>query len=204
MVFNPVSVIIPPYNRSGLLSRAIDSVLAKTMLDYEILVIDDGSTDDTADLVQHYANPSIRYIRNPTNLGAGRSWNIGICHSNGNTIAFLDSDDAWFPTKLEEQLRYISDSIVKKQWISYTPVLVKGTSPEYSIPDRGLLPDEHLSEYLVANGGIILTSTIMLSKNIALNFLFSPELKLHTDADLCLRLYSQNAQFLYCPIPLTL
>ncbi len=97
-----ISVIIPTFNRAATLSRAIDSVLAQIHTADEIIVVDDGSTDATQQLLDdHY--PQLRVIRQQ-NLGVSAARNRGIAESTGEWIAFLDSDDAWLPTKLQIQL----------------------------------------------------------------------------------------------------
>ena len=97
-----ISVIIPTYNRKHTLSRAIDSVISQTKEPYEILVIDDGSTDGTRDWIsKNY--PSVQYIYQQ-NLGVSSARNNAIQNTNGEWIAFLDSDDEWFPNKLERQI----------------------------------------------------------------------------------------------------
>lgn len=99
-----VSVIIPTYNRAGLLPRALDSVLAQSVPDLEVLVVDDGSTDATRDVAVRYDDPRIRYLAQPRNLGAAAARNRGMRESRGEYIAFLDSDDEWLPGKLARQL----------------------------------------------------------------------------------------------------
>ncbi|ELZ10994.1 family 2 glycosyl transferase [Halovivax asiaticus JCM 14624] len=99
-----VSVVIPTYNRAALLSRAIDSVLAQTADDFELLVVDDGSTDDTEAVVTGYRDDRVRYIAHDTNRGANQARNTGIDAADGDFVAFLDSDDEWRPRKLEAQL----------------------------------------------------------------------------------------------------
>ncbi|MCW4005719.1 MAG: glycosyltransferase family 2 protein [Candidatus Bathyarchaeota archaeon] len=99
-----VSVVIPTCNRANLLRRALDSVFAQTFTDFEILVVDDGSTDNTEQVVRQYDDPCVTYFRNKTKRGANFSRNTGISHSKGTFIAFLDDDDEWLPTKLEKQL----------------------------------------------------------------------------------------------------
>lgn len=97
-----VSVIIPSYNRAHTLSRAIDSVLEQTLPADEILIVDDGSTDDTHDLItQKY--PQCRYLQQP-NLGVSAARNLGIQSAHSDWIALLDSDDAWLPGKLAIQI----------------------------------------------------------------------------------------------------
>lgn len=98
---NSVSVIIPTYNRSGLIARAIKSVLAAMSPGDEVLVIDDGSTDDTPAVVRPFGD-AIRYIR-IENSGPGAARNLGIRLAECPFVTFLDSDDEWLPDKLELQ-----------------------------------------------------------------------------------------------------
>ena len=100
-----ISVIIPTYNRAGWLSHAIDSVLSQTYKDWELIVVDDASTDETAELLACYAS-KLRTITLSTNQGVSASRNTGILKSKSPWIAFLDSDDRWLPQKLEKQVRY--------------------------------------------------------------------------------------------------
>lgn len=99
-----VSVIIPTYNRAPTLKRAIQSVLAQTYADFELLVVDDGSTDQTEDLVRRIGDPRIRFIAQPRNMGVAAARNRGLAESRGALIAFLDSDDLWAPRKLARQV----------------------------------------------------------------------------------------------------
>jgi glycosyltransferase involved in cell wall biosynthesis len=103
----PISVIIPAYNSASFISVALDSVLAQTHLPDEILVIDDGSTDNTAEVVTAYP-PPVRLIRQK-NGGPARARNAAAVQAKGEWFAFLDSDDAWRPAKLERQLTFTSD-----------------------------------------------------------------------------------------------
>lgn len=97
------SVIIPTYNRGHTLARAIESVLAQTVRDYEIIVVDDGSTDDTAELLEEYR---VKILRFEQNGGVAKARNRGVSAANGEWIAFLDSDDWWEPNKLQLQMEY--------------------------------------------------------------------------------------------------
>jgi glycosyltransferase involved in cell wall biosynthesis len=96
-----VSVIIPTYNRGSLIKRAVDSVLSQTFKDYEIIIIDDGSKDDTKDVLAPYMD-RVRYVHQ-ANAGISKARNHGIELAKGQYIAFLDSDDYWAPEKLEVQ-----------------------------------------------------------------------------------------------------
>jgi len=100
-----VSVVIPTYNRAGFVTRAIDSALAQTYRDFEIVVVDDGSTDDTERILRAYGD-RIRYLRQE-NAGVSRARNAGIAAARGEWIAFLDSDDEWLSEKLAVQVNCI-------------------------------------------------------------------------------------------------
>jgi glycosyltransferase involved in cell wall biosynthesis len=97
-----VSVIIPSYNSARYLKDAVDSVLSQTYRDFEVLVIDDGSTDDTESVVSGYGE-AVRYVRQP-NSGVAAARNRGIEESRGRYVAFLDADDTWLQGKLESQV----------------------------------------------------------------------------------------------------
>ena len=97
-----VSVIIPTYNSARYLVEAVDSVLAQSYKEFEILVIDDGSTDETPAVMKKYG-PPVRYIRQK-NGGVSAARNKGIEESTGLYVAFLDADDTWLPNKLERQI----------------------------------------------------------------------------------------------------
>lgn len=100
-----VSVIIPTYNRGSLIKRAVDSVLSQTFKDFEIIIIDDGSKDDTKEVLAPYMN-QVRYVFQ-ANGGISKARNHGIELATGEYIAFLDSDDYWAPVKLEMQVNVL-------------------------------------------------------------------------------------------------
>jgi len=99
-----VTVLIPAYNASGTIRRAIDSALAQDYAPMEIVVVDDGSRDTTADVVAEYRLDNLHLHRLPKNLGESGAMNHGIAHAKGELIAFLDADDEWRPTKLHKQV----------------------------------------------------------------------------------------------------
>ncbi|GGL38226.1 glycosyl transferase [Halarchaeum grantii] len=104
-----VSVVIPAYRRAAVLPRAVDSALAQTMADLEVVVVDDGSPDDTAAVVRAYDDPRVRYVAHETNRGVSAARNTGIEAARGDYVAFLDSDDEWLPRKLERQLAVLAE-----------------------------------------------------------------------------------------------
>ena len=99
-----ISVIIPTHHRPVHLSRAIASALGQTWSDLEVLVVDDGPSEATADLVQRTGDSRIRYLRHDVNKGAAAARNTGVRGASGEFIAFLDDDDTWFPEKLSRQM----------------------------------------------------------------------------------------------------
>ena len=98
-----VSVIIPTFNRGYIITDAIASVAAQTYRDFELVVVDDGSTDDTADVVNACTEGlDLSYVRHETNRGCSAAYNSGLSAASGSLVAFLDSDDLWHPRYLEE------------------------------------------------------------------------------------------------------
>lgn len=100
-----VSVIIPTYNRASLLKRAIESVLKQSFDDFELIVVDDASPDNTPDVVESIDDGRIRYIRLKKNSGGPVARNTGIKKARGRFIALLDDDDEWLPHRLELQVK---------------------------------------------------------------------------------------------------
>ena len=99
-----VSVVIPTYNRALLLGRSIRSVLGQSYEDFEVVVIDDGSTDGTAEVVAGFRDRRIMYVPLARNTGAAAARNVGIRMARGKFLAFQDSDDEWLPSKLAKQM----------------------------------------------------------------------------------------------------
>jgi glycosyltransferase involved in cell wall biosynthesis len=99
-----VTVVIPAYNAATTIRRAVDSVLAQTFGNYEIVVVDDGSKDTTSEIVAGYDNDKVRLLCLPCNKGQSAATNQGVAEAKGELIAFLDADDEWLPSKLEKQL----------------------------------------------------------------------------------------------------
>lgn len=101
-----VSVIIPAYNRARSVRFTIDSVLASSYENFEVIIVDDGSTDDTDQRVKTYTDPRVRYFKTK-NGGLSAARNFGLAQSRGEFIAFLDSDDGWMPWKLAAQIEFL-------------------------------------------------------------------------------------------------
>ena len=119
---NPtVSVITPAFNAEKTIRGTIDSVLAQTYEDYEIIVVDDYSTDRTVEIVEKYATKDsrVRLIQLKENSGAAVARNTAMKAAKGRYLAFLDSDDQWFPTKLEKQLAFMQENDIAFSFTKY-------------------------------------------------------------------------------------
>ena len=111
MVINTprVSVVIPTFNRASILGNAIESVLSQTYDSYEIIIVDDGSTDDTSSVVTKFNSSRINYLYQE-NKGRSSARNKALSLANGEYIAFLDSDDKFYPQKLELQVTLLDSN----------------------------------------------------------------------------------------------
>jgi glycosyltransferase involved in cell wall biosynthesis len=103
-----VTVIVATYNRAYILRQALESALQQTYADFEIVVVDDGSTDNTREMVEGLKSEKIRHVRHEQNRGCSAAYNTGILAATGEIIAFLDSDDRWKPDNLERQMGFLA------------------------------------------------------------------------------------------------
>src|SRR5262252_3345733 len=101
-----VSVLIPLYNKERWIKRALDSIACQTLTDFEVIVVDDGSTDGGSDVVANYKDPRVRMVHQP-NAGPGSARNRGIAEARGELLAFLDADDEWFPNYLQDSIQFL-------------------------------------------------------------------------------------------------
>lgn len=149
---NPdVSVVIPVYNRESTIKKALRSVLNQTFEDFEVIVVDDGSIDNTQQVVSSIYDPRIKYIRNEKNRGAPVARNRGIKYSRGKYVALLDSDDWWLPEKIEKQVK-ILDNESKKTGVVYTDLIYKNEDKsKYKILKKGIKKHNIYHELLKRN-----------------------------------------------------
>ena len=156
-----VSVIIPTFNRAHLLGRAIQSVLDQTYRDFELIIVDDASTDNTREVLKSFKDERIIYIKHDKNWGAAVARNIGIREARGEYIAFQDSDDEWLPEKLEKQIK-VFESALPAVGVVYTDMLridENGVTKYWRSPSitDGSLINPKTSNYQVINLGILST-----------------------------------------------
>lgn len=119
-----VSIIMPAYNSQAFLKDSIESVLQQTFSDFELIIIDDGSTDTTADIANTYAKTDARILfhTQKKNQGVAVARNRAIEMANGRFIAFLDSDDIWLPDKLERQLHFMGSGNYSLSYTHYAQI----------------------------------------------------------------------------------
>jgi len=158
-----VSIIIPTYNRAKFLPRAVNSVLNQTFKDFELIIVDDASTDNTKDIIQGFKDPHIRYIKHNDNRGIAGARNTGIKTSKGEYIAFLDDDDEWLPEKLTLQVRKFEKcpDRVGLIYCNYTSIdVTTGTKR-----DKNLVPCMNNILYKqLLSGNIIGSGTYLIKK----------------------------------------
>lgn len=114
-----VSIVMPNYNSEKYLKATIESVLAQTYTNWELLFVDDCSTDNSLEIVRSYSDSRIKILQNEQNSGAAVSRNYALREAKGKWIAFLDSDDLWKPEKLERQLAYMQDNGISFSYTDY-------------------------------------------------------------------------------------
>ncbi len=197
-----VSIIIPTYNRQSYLSGVIKSVLDQTFDDFEVVLIDDGSTDQTKEVVEKYINTQpdkIKYFYQG-NKGPSAARNNGIKQASGEYIAFLDDDDEWLPDKLKYQIDGFSQN--QNIGLVYTDyyIIVEGSSAPHIHHCEEFNRARFETMFYIKN--LISTPTIMVRKKCFEKAgLFDENLDVAEDWDMWLRLF-RRYDFLRIPQPL--
>lgn len=187
-----VSVIIPTKNRARYVSSAIQSVLDQTFGDFEIIIVDAASTDNTKEIVCKFDDERIHYIREERDRGVSASRNMGIKQSRGKFIAFLDDDDLWVSSKLEKQLNLLNENTLLGA-VSTGALIINNNDKiiGFVMPSiRGYIFPEILKMNYVGNCSIVLVRKEALEKV----GLFDENLNANEDFDLWIRL-ARHYQF---------
>ena len=182
-----VSVIIPTYNCAHYLGQAIESVIGQTFRDFDIIVLDDGSMDNTSEVAGKYGS-AIRYIRQ-ANGGLPAARNRAIEASTGEFVALLDSDDWWEPTKLAEQVPLLEDD--PDAGLSYTDLRVvydDGTVLPSFLLSRPLATSGYVFDRLLLSGFILPSTVLMRRTCFEQSGMFDESMRSHEDIDLWLRI----------------
>ena len=120
------SIICPCYNSEKYISQTLDSVLAQSEKDFEILIVDDNSKDKSVDIIKSYSDKRIRLFQNSENKGAAYCRNLALANAKGEYIAFLDSDDLWSSDKLEKQIKFMEENKFKFSYTNYEEIDEEG------------------------------------------------------------------------------
>ncbi len=202
-----VSVVLPTYNSGHLLPRAIKSILEQTLSDFELIIVNDGSTDDTINIVNAISDQRISLINLPHNYGANYARNTGIASARADLIAFHDSDDEWLPTKLELQVSYLNSSNDPLATVVYVSVTYSHSvwwEDDKSKPTRTTYEgDVFLS--LVKRKLCLVTPQVMVKRSALINVgSFDITLPCYQDLDLLMRLAQTSNHFVAVNSPLVI
>jgi glycosyltransferase involved in cell wall biosynthesis len=186
-MINPFfSVILTTYNRQDLLPEAVQSVLLQTFGDFELIIVDDGSTDNTRNIVKEFSDKRIKFI-SQENKGAGSARNTGIKNSNGKFICFLDDDDQYLPVHLETLRSVIlenNSAIAMYRTFALVRHLGKNEEPQ-AIVERAKV---HPADYIMNN--VLFLETVCLHSDIIRKCQFNENIPLNIDYDMWLRVLS--------------
>jgi glycosyltransferase involved in cell wall biosynthesis len=190
------SIVIPTFNSGDKLTKTLESVLGQTFSDFEILVMDDGSNDNTKDLITQYSDSRIKYDWQPNSGGPATPRNRGIKASTGKWIAFLDSDDLWYSQKLELVFKVISkksiDVVCHNELLNINGVIDEKTL-EYGPYNKSFYKN------LLIKGNCLSTSAVVVKKDFILNndisFNQEPDHVIIEDYDFWLHLAHHDAKF---------
>ncbi|MDD1684183.1 MAG: glycosyltransferase [Methanoregula sp.] len=197
------SIILRAYNSEKHIAEAIDSILAQTCPDFELIIVDDGSTDATAKIIAGYTDPRIVCKSHTSNCGASRASNTGVLASRGTYIGFIDSDDTWLPEKLEEMVRCFS-SLPREYGVVYSDMWEidpQGTRKYWHSPEMdgyGLINQE-IADYRVSwlgNGAVLIKKECFDTLG-----LYDEEFRCFEDSDFFMRI-SQKYRFFHIRKPL--
>ena len=195
-----VSVVIPTYNHAHFLSNALQSVIDQTYTKWEVIVIDNYSSDNTDDVVKSFNNPKIKILKNSIRI-IGSSRNIGIQAAKGEWIAFLDSDDIWYPQKLEKSIETLSED-EDFDVISTDELMVNKISDKTQVLHHGPY-QENFYKKLLIDGNRLSTSATLVKRDFIdkKSIFFSEKLEFFTaeDYDFWLNLAFANATFKFVP-----
>jgi len=198
-----VAVIIPCYNAAKYIGKALDSVLNQDYKHLEIVAIDDGSTDETKKILESYA-PKIRALSHPNNanLGQAASSNLGIAETKSDLIAFLDSDDMWYPNKIEQQVK-IFEKYSDVGLVYTNGYVIDGNDNILYKLFSDSFQEENISRRILLKCYIRTPSSVMVRREALEQIgLFQPYLRNGQDHDMWIRL-SEVTKFYYLPHFLT-
>lgn len=196
MVDGLVSVIMPSWNTSNFIAESIQSVIDQTYENWELIIVDDCSTDNTDEVVAGFTDKRIRYFKNEKNSGAALSRNRALREARGEWIAFLDSDDIWSPEKLEHQINFMNKHGYTLSYTEYEkideeskPLQIYVSGPE-KINKRKMYNYDYIGQltmmYSAKKFGLIQIKDIKKNNDYAIR------LQLYKNSDTCAYLLKEN------------
>jgi glycosyltransferase involved in cell wall biosynthesis len=198
MVAPYFSVVIPVYNRADVLETALCSVLEQTFQDFDIIVVDDGSSDNPCKAIERIADPRIKYLRQE-NKGGAAARNTGIDAATGRFIAFLDSDDVFLPHHLQTMHDMLDRTT---NTVGYARILVdRGNGRKILKPKRAIRPDEHMATYLLCDRGFVPTIGVVVENQMAKRIKYGVGYRYGEDTDFAIGLYLAGCTFLMAELP---
>lgn len=172
-----VSIVVPVYNIRKYITETMDCVRNQTYTNWELLLVEDGSSDDTVDVIEDYlecvGDERIRLLKQPANMGAAKARNRGVEEASGRYIAYLDADDLWVPEKLQQELNFLHNTGAAFVFTGYefADEQGKGTGKVVRVPDT-------LDYKEALKNTTIFTSTVMFDlEKISKELLMMPEIK---------------------------
>lgn len=192
------SVIIPVFNRAQLLERALASVLMQSFQDFEIIVVDDGSSDNPQNVIEPIADSRIRLVRQE-NSGGGAARNTGIDLARGHYIAFLDSDDQFLPHHLSAMKAMLDRNPGSAAYARMS--VDRGNGNAMLRPPRAIAPGEHMANYLLCERGFVPTITLAVDTATARRVRYDARLPFAQDTDFAIRLYLAGCRFVMAEAP---
>lgn len=187
-----ISVILPVYNCAAYLKEAINSVLQQTFSNFELIVINDGSTDDTEAIVHSFDDDRIVYVKNDTNKGLIYTLNKGISLAKGKYIARMDGDDVCLPERLEKQFTVFVNYPETKVLATTVSLINEKNEPiGHWKEDIKCITTEAIFRFLPVNN-CIAHPTVMMDAQLLRKYMYNPAQTLSEDYDLWLRLSSDN------------
>ncbi|KAA2234782.1 glycosyltransferase family 2 protein [Salinarimonas soli] len=195
-----VTVIIPAYNRAPSLRRAVQSVLDQTHAAWDLLIVDDGSTDRPDEAIAEFRDPRISIIRHGTNRGVSAARNTGIAAARGRFVAFLDSDDVWLPQKLERQVAAVlaapdPDGVFCVAWT----IVVRPGGVRVVLPEQSPRDGADIGAFLYAEEGFAQASSFLLPAAHARRTPFREELRQYEDHLFLMEAVAGGARYLQVP-----
>ncbi len=193
-----VTIIIPTFNRGDIIGKTIESALNQKYSNTEIIVVDDGSTDKTKDVVESFKSSKIKYIYKE-NGGASSARNRGIAEASGEFISFLDSDDYMLKHHIEKSLPILLNA---NNICTYSKIIVdRGDGVTFLKPHREYRQHEDISEYLFCNRGFVQTSSLILRTKLASKVKYDETISAGDDNDFAIRLINNGAKLIMLDDP---